>query len=650
MSSPRRNKKHPVGGATLLPALQYRLVLPGRARPSVYRRCANEDDVIVEAPDAPSTTAADWAARRCPGLDPAKYGDKSMNNIILAATNAELSDFYTHVRGAGEADAVGSRGNCGFITRYPGMTDFCDKANMSLAFRQMELMFGNTGSGSCGTHNPPLGVVGQSGFLRRGMMGAGREDRSLLLKPKPGVGGGGRSAVVGGGVVADGFNPAGHVDDVVDDVADDPGSDERIMAAPEGEQKNVVGNGGPLPDDCRTPEYLDQTAELRTSTSESDLDSTTLENTNNAAEIRSGSSFAAGVEALSTSPISSPMSSSTLMSPSSSKKSTQTVSPARTLSHDGRWRLAPLSPSSDAVVLSPGAGVRQRHPARSATLPSAIAGRLLEEDDPYSSRYRENADSPDEDDVFQLPRFIPAGFVYPLEARLIDTFFKREARRIDQARGQGGGIRPTMIVKPSDGSQGEGVYLIQRYRDLEVNPKSNLAGQSIVQKYISKPLLLNGLKFDLRIYVVLVGLGKLWKPRGGSSSSSSSCQSGCSAAGSAPPSGAGEEGTGAAEEEAGQDSEFDGRGMKDNPNRVRVFLCHEGLGRFCTQTYEPPDRRNLDSIARHLTNYSLQKKNKNFKRQGQELTGWDKVLAGWIIGRNGILSFLYCHSSLFPIL
>jgi hypothetical protein len=116
----------------------------------------------------------------------------------------------------------------------------------------------------------------------------------------------------------------------------------------------------------------------------------------------------------------------------------------------------------------------------------------------------------------------------------------------------------TFIVKPNDGSQGDGICLIKdadEYLEKVPHPKSaNSSKGYIVQEYIHNPLLIDGLKFDLRIYVVILSL----KP-------------------------------------------------------LSIYICDEGLVRFATVNYQMPNEHNLDQIFMHLTNYSLNKKNESYK-------------------------------------
>ena len=99
----------------------------------------------------------------------------------------------------------------------------------------------------------------------------------------------------------------------------------------------------------------------------------------------------------------------------------------------------------------------------------------------------------------------------------------------------------TFIVKPSKGCQGNGIYLTRCIDDIPPNQPY------IVQRYLHRPHLLNGFKYDLRLYCLLTSV----KP-------------------------------------------------------LRVFLFREGLVRVCTQKYAPAEK-NMSDTRMHLTNYSINK-------------------------------------------
>ncbi|CAK0791569.1 unnamed protein product [Prorocentrum cordatum] len=118
----------------------------------------------------------------------------------------------------------------------------------------------------------------------------------------------------------------------------------------------------------------------------------------------------------------------------------------------------------------------------------------------------------------------------------------------------------TYIVKPQDGSQGDGIFLVQGVRDLDVKLSASPSGGAVVQRYLERPLLLGGTKFDLRMYVAVIGGSR-----------------------QAPPA---------------------------------VHLCREGLARFCTERYEEPAPGNMHRCMAHLTNYSLNKRSEKFEHCG----------------------------------
>ena len=121
------------------------------------------------------------------------------------------------------------------------------------------------------------------------------------------------------------------------------------------------------------------------------------------------------------------------------------------------------------------------------------------------------------------------------------------------------------IAKPNGGKGGEGIFLIQKFKDL---PKDHSKGELkdfLVQRYIKTPLLLDGKKFDLRLYVLIVG--------------------------------------------------FD---------PIRVYLADEGLARLCTEDYKVPYAGNMKNMFVHLTNFCLNKESDNYKPPTEDFLSDDK--------------------------
>ena len=122
--------------------------------------------------------------------------------------------------------------------------------------------------------------------------------------------------------------------------------------------------------------------------------------------------------------------------------------------------------------------------------------------------------------------------------------FTDQVRRLQEKRK----AKPVFIVKPDEGSQGDGIYLIREPKEYIIN-----GAKHIVQEYISDVLLIEKLKFDLRVYVVVASLDPL-----------------------------------------------------------EIYISKEGLARFCTVPYEQPDNKNINQVYMHLTNYSLNKKSDTY--------------------------------------
>lgn len=76
----------------------------------------------------------------------------------------------------------------------------------------------------------------------------------------------------------------------------------------------------------------------------------------------------------------------------------------------------------------------------------------------------------------------------------------------------------------------------------------------MIQKYLSNPYLIDNLKFDLRIYVLIGSISPL-----------------------------------------------------------KIYFYNEGLARFATQDYEEPHQENFKDNYLHLTNYAINKLNPKFK-------------------------------------
>ena len=152
-------------------------------------------------------------------------------------------------------------------------------------------------------------------------------------------------------------------------------------------------------------------------------------------------------------------------------------------------------------------------------------------------------------------KYLPMQWALPLQASALDTAVQARAAEAKRK----GKPAPIYIVKPDGGSMGDGILLTPE----PCKPSWNGSVERVVQEYIGSPLLLDGLKFDLRLYVLLT-----------------------------------------------------------STNPVRAHLYREGLARFAVDSYVAPSRENLRNVNMHLTNYSLNKKSENFK-SNDEADGGD---------------------------
>eukprot|EP00304_Pavlova_gyrans_P010249 CAMPEP_0206046194 /NCGR_PEP_ID=MMETSP1466-20131121/17986_1 /ASSEMBLY_ACC=CAM_ASM_001126 /TAXON_ID=44452 /ORGANISM="Pavlova gyrans, Strain CCMP608" /LENGTH=472 /DNA_ID=CAMNT_0053421165 /DNA_START=1 /DNA_END=1416 /DNA_ORIENTATION=+ len=100
----------------------------------------------------------------------------------------------------------------------------------------------------------------------------------------------------------------------------------------------------------------------------------------------------------------------------------------------------------------------------------------------------------------------------------------------------------TFIIKPSRGCQGKDILLTRSLEGI------NLHENYIAQRYLHRPYLLDGFKFDLRIYVLVTSVDPL-----------------------------------------------------------RIYLFREGMVRVCTHKYGAVKANNLEDQCMHLTNYAINK-------------------------------------------
>ena len=120
--------------------------------------------------------------------------------------------------------------------------------------------------------------------------------------------------------------------------------------------------------------------------------------------------------------------------------------------------------------------------------------------------------------------------------------------------------RLTFICKPDTGSRGNGIYLALGVDDIEELQAPNAGDapwatgedgeddeKTMVQAYLPRPLLMDGRKFDLRIYIMMT---------------------------SAYPT-------------------------------LRLFIYRQGLTRFATEDYQPPSEANVAQRRMFLTNYAV---------------------------------------------
>ena len=136
--------------------------------------------------------------------------------------------------------------------------------------------------------------------------------------------------------------------------------------------------------------------------------------------------------------------------------------------------------------------------------------------------------------------YMPETYSYPEEKKTIFKKFNKYKLSQDNL----------WLIKPKLGSLGSGIYI---FKDL-----SNVPDDYLITKYIHNPHLINKLKYDFRLYVLITGLSPL-----------------------------------------------------------RIYLYKEGMIRFSTEEYSL-DLSKIDELYRHLTNVNVNKKNKKFYKKAHD--------------------------------
>uniref|UniRef100_U6CXW0 Tubulin polyglutamylase TTLL4 n=1 Tax=Neovison vison TaxID=452646 RepID=U6CXW0_NEOVI len=135
--------------------------------------------------------------------------------------------------------------------------------------------------------------------------------------------------------------------------------------------------------------------------------------------------------------------------------------------------------------------------------------------------------------------FFPQSFILPQDAKLLRKAWESSSRQ-------------KWIVKPPASARGIGIQVIHKWSQL---PKRR---PLLVQRYLHKPYLISGSKFDLRIYVYVTSYDPL-----------------------------------------------------------RIYLFSDGLVRFASCKYSP-SMKSLGNKFMHLTNYSVNKKNAEYQANADE--------------------------------
>ena len=143
--------------------------------------------------------------------------------------------------------------------------------------------------------------------------------------------------------------------------------------------------------------------------------------------------------------------------------------------------------------------------------------------------------------LLSMQKYFPKEFQFFPKTWMLPADIKNFKEQFNERKAK------TFIIKPEASCQGKGIFLTRNYDWFQPNE------HYVAQRYLHKPYLIDGLKFDLRVYVLITSVTPL-----------------------------------------------------------RIFIYHEGLARFATSEYVPPVGSNLGNLYMHLTNYAINKDSENF--------------------------------------
>lgn len=138
--------------------------------------------------------------------------------------------------------------------------------------------------------------------------------------------------------------------------------------------------------------------------------------------------------------------------------------------------------------------------------------------------------------------FYPMSFYLPADSAEMRQYISKASKK------------SVYITKPVASCQGRGIRLFKNVDSIDTTEPQ------VVQEYVSKPYLIGGLKFDLRMYVLVVSVSPI----------------------------------------------------------LRLLVYEDGMARFATEPYAEPTVKNMKKAYMHLTNYAINKRNENFIFNAEE--------------------------------